>query len=224
MSSSSLRPGCSEGLRRLESCIGTWTDAYVARSGLGTARTNGPGAGRLVQVRALVAGRILRIQDPSERVVAAGSPLLTLGDLDRLEVVIELLPSEAVKVKAGLPVLVEGWGGDKAPHAKVRLVEPYAATKVSALGIEEKRTNVVRSGRDDTQRSVRWNQPIAAIRPTTTSAVPRQAVGEGDPPIHPNDRKVAETVSSKSGSHRQLMLRVVGHLPARRKGQRAVPA
>lgn len=118
-------------------------DVKVARSGLGAARTDGPGAGRLVQIRAPVAGRILRIQDPSERVVGAGSPLLTLGELDRLEVVVELLSSEAVKVKAGMPVLVEGWGGDKALRAKVRLVEPFAATKVSALGIEEKRTNVI---------------------------------------------------------------------------------
>lgn len=118
-------------------------DVKVARSGLGAARTDGPGTGRLVQIRAPVAGRILRIQDPSERVVGAGSPLLTLGELDRLEVVVELLSSEAVKVKAGMPVLVEGWGGDKALRAKVRLVEPFAATKVSALGIEEKRTNVI---------------------------------------------------------------------------------
>jgi HlyD family secretion protein len=118
-------------------------DVKLAQSGLGIARKDGPGAVRLVQVRAPVAGRILRIQDASERVVAAGSPLLTLGELDRLEVVIEFLSSEAVKVKAGMPVLVEGWGGDKALRAKVRLVEPFAATKVSALGIEEKRTNVI---------------------------------------------------------------------------------
>lgn len=118
-------------------------DVKVARSGLGAARTDGPGAGRLVQIRAPVAGRILRIHEPSERVVGAGSPLLTIGELDRLEIVVELLSSEAVKVKAGMPVLVEGWGGDKALRAKVRLVEPFAATKVSALGIEEKRTNVI---------------------------------------------------------------------------------
>jgi HlyD family secretion protein len=118
-------------------------DVKVARSGLVTARTDGPGAGRLVQVRAPVAGRILRIHDPSERVVAAGSPLLTLGALERLEVVVELLSSDAVKIRAGMPVLVEGWGGNKTLRAKVRLVEPFAATKVSALGIEEKRTNVI---------------------------------------------------------------------------------
>jgi HlyD family secretion protein len=54
-----------------------------------------------------------------------------------------LLASEAVKVRAGMPVLVEGWGGDKALRAWVWLVEPFAMTKVSALGIEEKRTNVI---------------------------------------------------------------------------------
>jgi HlyD family secretion protein len=118
-------------------------DVKVARSGLVAGRSDGPGAGRLVQVRAPVAGRILRIPDPSERVVTAGSPLLTLGKLERLEIVVELLSSEAVKVRAGMPVLVEGWGGDKALRARVRLVEPFAVTKVSALGIEEKRTNVI---------------------------------------------------------------------------------
>jgi HlyD family secretion protein len=118
-------------------------EVKVARSGLNTAKGVGPGAGKLVQVRAPVGGRILRIQDPSERVVTAGSPLLTLGDLEHLEVVVELLSSEAVKVRPGMAVLVEGWGGDKALRAEVRSVEPFAATKVSALGIEEKRTRVI---------------------------------------------------------------------------------
>ena len=90
-----------------------------------------------------MSGRILRIHDPSERVVAAGTPLLTIGNLGGLEIVVELLSSEAVKVAPGMPVLVEGWGGDRALRAKVRRVEPYAVTKVSALGIEEKRVNVI---------------------------------------------------------------------------------
>lgn len=115
-------------------------EVKVARSGL--AATQAKGAA-LVPVRAPMAGFILRIPDASERVVAAGAPLLTLGDLRKLEIVIELLSSEAVKVKPGMPVLVEGWGGDQALRAKVRLIEPYAVTKVSALGIEEKRTNVI---------------------------------------------------------------------------------
>jgi HlyD family secretion protein len=118
-------------------------DVKVARSGLSGARAAGQAAGALVQVRAPMSGRVLRITDPSERVVMAGTPLLTIGDLKGLEVVVELLSSEAVKVAPGMPVLVEGWGGDRALHAKVRRVEPYAVTKVSALGIEEKRVNVI---------------------------------------------------------------------------------
>ena len=99
--------------------------------------------GALFKIRSPVAGRILRIADPSERVVAAGTPLLTLGDLSKLEVVIELLSTEAVKVKPGMTVMLDGWGGNKSLKAKVLRVEPYAFTKVSALGIEEKRSNVV---------------------------------------------------------------------------------
>lgn len=118
-------------------------DVKVARSGLTGAQAAGQEAGAQVQVRAPMSGRILRIHDPSERVVMAGTPLLTIGDLKVLEVVVELLSSEAVKVMPGMPVLVEGWGGDRSLRAKVRLVEPYAVTKVSALGIEEKRVNVI---------------------------------------------------------------------------------
>ena len=113
-------------------------DVQAARAGLAATR-----AGGLVQVRAPTAGRILRVHDASERVVAAGTPLMVVGDLAHLEVVVELLSSDAVKVAAGMPVLIDGWGGDRALRATVRRVEPYAVTKVSALGIEEKRVNVV---------------------------------------------------------------------------------
>lgn len=118
-------------------------DVKLARSGLRGASAAAQADGSLVQVRAPMAGRILRIPDASERVVMAGTPLLTLGNLGALEVVIELLSSEAVKVAPGMPVLLEGWGGNQALRAKVRRVEPYAVTKVSALGIEEKRVNVI---------------------------------------------------------------------------------
>jgi len=115
-------------------------EVRLAKSGLIAVQG---GEGALFKVRSPVAGRILRIVDPSERVVAAGTPLLTVGDLSKLEVVIELLSSEAVKVKPGMPVMLDGWGGNQPLKAQVQRVEPHAFTKVSALGIEEKRTNVV---------------------------------------------------------------------------------
>jgi HlyD family secretion protein len=68
---------------------------------------------------------------------------MTIGDPTRLEIVIDLLSTDAVKVKAGMPVLVEGWGGDKPLRARVRVVEPYGFTKISALGVEEQRVNII---------------------------------------------------------------------------------
>lgn len=115
-------------------------EVTLAKSGLIAVKG---GKGALFKVRSPVAGRILRIPDPSERVVPAGTPLLTVGDLSKLEVVIELLSSEAVKVQPGMPVILDGWGGNQSLRAIVQRVEPYAFTKVSALGVEEKRTNVV---------------------------------------------------------------------------------
>lgn len=115
-------------------------EVTLAKSGLVAVQD---GKGALFNIRSPVAGRILRIQDPSERVVAAGTPLLTVGDLSKLEVVIELLSTEATQVKPGMPVILDGWGGNQPLKARVRRVEPYAFTKVSALGVEEKRTNVV---------------------------------------------------------------------------------
>jgi HlyD family secretion protein len=88
-------------------------------------------------------GRILRILEPSERVVAAGTPLVVLSNPGKIEIVVDLLSEDAVKVKRGAPVIIEGWGGPNPLRAKVRLVEPYGFTKVSALGIEEQRVNVI---------------------------------------------------------------------------------
>lgn len=118
-------------------------DVRAARAGLGATRAGSDGAAQPVPVRAPIAGRILRIDNRSERVVMAGAPLLTLGKLDALEIVVELLSSEAVRVAPGMPVWIDGWGGEQALRAQVRRVEPHAFTKVSALGIEEKRVNVI---------------------------------------------------------------------------------
>ena len=94
-------------------------------------------------VRAPVSGRVLRVLEESERVVAAGTPLLEMSNTSKVEVVADVLSTDAVKLRPGTPVLVEGWGGDGPLKARVRLVEPSAFTKVSALGVEEQRVNVV---------------------------------------------------------------------------------
>ena len=90
-----------------------------------------------------VTGRILRVLQESEGVVAAGTPLVEIGDPRDLEIVVDLLSADAVKVEAGQHVIVEGWGGHKSLEGRVQLIEPFGFTKVSALGIEEQRVNVV---------------------------------------------------------------------------------
>ena len=88
-------------------------------------------------------GRVLRVFRESSGVVQAGDPLLEIGDPLDLEVEIDVLSRDAVKVKPGAPVLLEEWGGDRALHGEVRLVEPSGFTKISTLGVEEQRVNVI---------------------------------------------------------------------------------
>ncbi len=107
------------------------------------------GAGAVMQLQSPVRGRVLRIPEKSERVVAAGTPLVEIGDPSRLEIVVDLLSEDAARVKPGDRVLIEGWGGDRTLEAHVRSVEPSGFTKVSALGVEEQRVNIV-ADLDDT--------------------------------------------------------------------------
>ena len=86
---------------------------------------------------------VLRVLQKSEAVVTAGTPLIELGDLTDLEVEIEVLSSDAVKIAPGARVLLEQWGGDQPLEARVRIVEPSGHTKVSALGVEEQRVYVI---------------------------------------------------------------------------------
>lgn len=99
--------------------------------------------GRAITLRSPIDGVVLKRHRESESVVAAGEPLLDVGDPARLEVVSDLLSTDAVRVPPGAPVLVEQWGGDKALSGRVRRVEPSGFMKVSALGVEEQRVNVV---------------------------------------------------------------------------------
>jgi HlyD family secretion protein len=101
------------------------------------------GATALIEVRAPVGGRVLHVFQESERPVTAGTPLLDVGDPADLEVVIELLSRDGAAIAPGTRVELEQWGGSKPLDARVRLVEPAAFTKISALGVEEQRVNVV---------------------------------------------------------------------------------
>lgn len=96
-----------------------------------------------VPVKSPVDGAVLRVITESAGVVAAGAPLVEIGDPGALEIVLDLLSSDAVLVKAGAEAWIEQWGGEGRLDGRVRLVEPSGFTKVSALGVEEQRVNVV---------------------------------------------------------------------------------
>lgn len=113
----------------------------MARAALAEGDEAGPGATR--EVRAPVGGRVLRVFQESATVVAPGARLLEIGDPADLEVVVEALSTDAVRVGPGTRVLVEQWGGDEPLAGRVRVVEPAGFTKVSALGVEEQRVNVI---------------------------------------------------------------------------------
>lgn len=100
-------------------------------------------SGRLLTVVAPVDGVVLRRLRESAAVVPAGEPLVEIGDPADLEIVADLLSTDAVQIKPGATVHLEQWGGDRPLQAKVRRVEPSGFMKVSALGVEEQRVNVV---------------------------------------------------------------------------------
>jgi HlyD family secretion protein len=138
------------------------------------------GTGTVV-VKAPVDGVVLQRLRESESVVPAGEPLLEIGDPRQMEVVIDLLSTDAVRVKPGARATIEQWGGDTALAATVRRIEPAGFTKVSALGVEEQRVNVVLDFVDDTDeacallgdayrveaRIVLWESPDVVKVPTS---------------------------------------------------------
>jgi HlyD family secretion protein len=119
------------------------TEAELAQFNPTDAGTNA--ASLPTEVKAPVTGRVLRVFEENARVVTAGTPLLEIGDPADLEVVIEVLSRDGAAIPPGTKVELEQWGAPGASDllARVRLVEPAAFTKVSALGVEEQRVNVV---------------------------------------------------------------------------------
>jgi HlyD family secretion protein len=90
-----------------------------------------------------VSGRVLRVYQENARVVEPGLALIELGDPAEMEVEIDVLSSDAAAIRPGALVVLEHWGGEQPLEARVRLVEPSGFTKISALGVEEQRVNVI---------------------------------------------------------------------------------
>lgn len=103
---------------------------------------SGAAARCCVEVLAPASGRVLRVLTESEQVVQPGTPLLEIGDPGKMEIIVELLSRDAVRVQEGAAATISGWGGAPIP-AVVERVEPSAVTKVSALGIDEQRVKVI---------------------------------------------------------------------------------
>src|SRR5581483_5045646 len=118
----------------------------MARASLRQLREDPAAPGSAVEpweIRSPVPGRILRVLQKSESIVASGTALVELADPEDLEVVVDLLTSDAVQVRPGARVVIDGWGGSEPLAGRVRLIEPAAFTKLSALGVEEQRVNVI---------------------------------------------------------------------------------
>ncbi|TGY89807.1 efflux RND transporter periplasmic adaptor subunit [Marinicauda algicola] len=102
-----------------------------------------PAGEGVVEVASPIDGQVLRVLQESEAVVQPGTPLVELGDPADLEIVAELLSTDAVRVEEGADALIHAWGGPVPLRAEVRRIEPFGFLKVSALGVEEQRVNVI---------------------------------------------------------------------------------
>ncbi|HZR17758.1 MAG TPA: efflux RND transporter periplasmic adaptor subunit [Verrucomicrobiae bacterium] len=120
-------------LRQAEAELEEFSAAAPATNALCAAR----------ELRAPASGRVLKVFEENSRAVTAGTPLLEIGDPADLEVVVEVLSRDGARIAPGANVEFDQWGGSEPLLGKVRLVEPAAFTKVSALGVEEQRVNVI---------------------------------------------------------------------------------
>jgi len=126
-----------------------------ARAMLIRGGTRSPRGGETVVVRSPISGRVMAVGHESEGVVPAGATLLVVGDPGRIEVAVDVLSADAVRIHRGTPVRFERWGGEGTLEGTVRVVEPAGFTKVSALGVEEQRVWVIV---DLTSPKERWER------------------------------------------------------------------
>ena len=109
----------------------------------GEANAGAHSASCCIEVRSPINGVVLKIVAESEKVVLPGAPLIEIGDPRDLEIVVDFLSRDAVRIAPGAPARIESWGGDAILTARVKRIEPTGFTKVSALGIEEQRVKVI---------------------------------------------------------------------------------
>lgn len=179
------------------------------------------------EIRAPHSGTVLAVENPSARLVQAGEPLLTIGDLADLEVEVDLLSADAVGLQPGARALVERWGGETVLDAALRRIDPRGFTRVSALGIEEQRVRVLldftgppeaRDGLGDAfrvfVRIVTWETDDALQVPV--SALFRQ---DGDWAVFVVEDGIARTVPIGLGRRTQTEAQIVAGLTA---GQQVV--
>lgn len=166
-------------LRAAEAVIGVRRqELAAARAALMPSETtNGDDT---VSVIAPLSGQILAVDRESEGPIAQGTPIVEIGDLNSLECVADFLSEEAVRVKPGDPVTFTDWGGEPLP-GRVRRVEPAGFTKISALGIEEQRVNIVMDLDDPAERQnlghgYRFVANIAVWQGTSRLVVPMAAL------------------------------------------------
>lgn len=125
-------------------------EVRIARMTLG--RGQGGASDRHVDVLSPVTGRVLQVHQKSAGVVQAGTPILEVGDPEALEVIVDLLTTDAIHVQSGTPVEIERWGGERMLSGRVVRIEPSAFTKPSALGVDEQRVNAIIALTDPRER------------------------------------------------------------------------
>lgn len=124
-----------------------WSTPSIESGGTGAAREEATPVGAAVresfEIRSPIDGRVFRIMQKSEAIVQPGTPLLEVGNPNDLEIVIDVLSNDAVSIQPGASVSIERWGGSTPLAGRVRTIEPSGFTKISALGVEKQRVNVI---------------------------------------------------------------------------------